>query len=250
MASIFHRLRLTLFHAGQLDNHRRPPRHPPVSVTGWAVVAPGFAEVARRYVEQVTLSLRPATVKQIEQHLRVFGTWLADQHPDVASCADLERHHIEPSRHGWRRIRAGAPARGCRAPETAERGRRRCRGWSARTAEMKAWASARWLWPTERLPVYGRGGALCGLTNSAKVDQALGLAAMAGRLGAGEPGVDPRHPSGRAPPDRSRPFPPAGNPGLVLRLATSVSSPRSSFRQVRLLATVLRTITPARGSWT
>ena len=95
MASIFHRLRLTLFHAGQLNNHRRPPRRQPVSVTGWAVVAPGFAEVARRYVEQVTLSLRPATVKHIEQHLRVFGTWLADHHPDVASCADLERHHIE-----------------------------------------------------------------------------------------------------------------------------------------------------------
>ena len=95
MASVFHRLRLTLFHAGRLDHHRRPPRRPPVSVTGWAVVAPGFAEVARRYVEQVTLSLRPATVKHIEQHLRVFGTWLAEHHPEVTSCADLERHHIE-----------------------------------------------------------------------------------------------------------------------------------------------------------
>ncbi len=95
MASIFHRLRLTLFHPGQLDSHRPPPRRAPVSVTGWAVVAPGFAESARRYVEQVTLSLRPATVKHIEQHLRVFGTWLAEHHPEVASCADLERHHIE-----------------------------------------------------------------------------------------------------------------------------------------------------------
>jgi integrase/recombinase XerD len=95
MASIFHRLRLTLFHADLLDNHRRPPRRQPVSVTGWAVVAPVFAEAARRYVEQVTLSLRPATVKHIEQHLRVFGTWLAEHHPDVTSCADLERHHIE-----------------------------------------------------------------------------------------------------------------------------------------------------------
>jgi hypothetical protein len=95
MASIFHRLRLTLFHAGQLDSHRRPLRRPPVSVTGWAVVAPAFAESARRYVEQVTLSLRPATVKHIEQHLRVFGAWLAEHHPELASCADLERHHIE-----------------------------------------------------------------------------------------------------------------------------------------------------------
>ena len=95
MASIFHRLRLTLFHAGQLNDHRRPRRREPVSVTGWAAVAPAYAANARRYVEQVRLSLRPATVKHIEQHLRVFGTWLAGHHPTVASCADLERHHIE-----------------------------------------------------------------------------------------------------------------------------------------------------------
>jgi site-specific recombinase XerD len=95
MASILHRLRLTLFHAGHLEDYRRPPRRQPVSVTGWALVAPGFAEAARRYVEQVALTLRPATVKHIEHHLRRFGTWLAEHHPDVASCADLERRHIE-----------------------------------------------------------------------------------------------------------------------------------------------------------
>ena len=95
MASIFHRLRLTLFHAGRLDSHRRPPRRLPVSVTGWAVVAPGFADNARRYVAQVELSLRPATTKHIETDLREFGTWLAETHPEVASCSDLERRHIE-----------------------------------------------------------------------------------------------------------------------------------------------------------
>ncbi|MDP3969854.1 MAG: tyrosine-type recombinase/integrase, partial [Nocardioides sp.] len=95
MTSIFYRLRLTLFHAGRLDSHRRPPRRPPVSVTGWAVVAPGVAENARRYVAQVELSLRPATVKHIETDLREFGTWLATAHPEVASCTDLERRHIE-----------------------------------------------------------------------------------------------------------------------------------------------------------
>jgi len=95
MASILHRLRLTLFHAGHLQDHRRPVRHQPVSVTGWAGVTPRFATVARRYVDQVTLTLRPATVKHIEHHLRRFGSWLAESHPDVLSCADLERHHIE-----------------------------------------------------------------------------------------------------------------------------------------------------------
>ena len=29
------------------------------------------------------------------QRDRVFGTWLAEHHPEVVSCAELERHHIE-----------------------------------------------------------------------------------------------------------------------------------------------------------
>ena len=95
MASIFHRLQLTLFHAGQLDTHKRPARREPVCVTGWSVVAPGVADAARRYIAQVDLSLRPSTVKHIEHDLREFGTWLAGAHSEVASCADLERRHIE-----------------------------------------------------------------------------------------------------------------------------------------------------------
>jgi integrase/recombinase XerD len=66
-----------------------------VSVTGWAIAAPAIAEVAQRYVAQVELSLRPSTVKHIEHDLREFGTWLAQAYPDVTSCTDLKRHHIE-----------------------------------------------------------------------------------------------------------------------------------------------------------
>ena len=95
MAANFHRLQLTLFHAGRLTTLRRPAPHPPASVTGWATVAPGFAESARRYLEQVTVSLRASTVKHIEHDLRQFGIWLADTHPEVTSCADLRREHIE-----------------------------------------------------------------------------------------------------------------------------------------------------------
>ena len=95
IASIFHRLQLTLFHAGRLDSATRPPSRPPVSVTGWAAVARDIAQAAQRYVAQITLSLRPSTVKHIEHDLREFATWLADEHPAVASCADLQRHHIE-----------------------------------------------------------------------------------------------------------------------------------------------------------
>jgi len=95
LASHFHRLQLTLFHAGRLDSLARPPKHPPVSISGWAVVAPGFAAAARRYVAQVELSLRPSTVSHIEHALREFGTWLAAAHPEVSSCAELERGHVE-----------------------------------------------------------------------------------------------------------------------------------------------------------
>ena len=92
---IFHRLQLTLFHAGRITTLTGPTYRQPVSVTGWATVAPGFADTAHRYLQQVTVSLRPNTVKHIEHDLRQFGTWLADAHPEVADCAELHREHIE-----------------------------------------------------------------------------------------------------------------------------------------------------------
>lgn len=95
MACHFHRLQLTLFHAGRLTSLARPANRPPVSVSGWAAVTPLFADSARRYVAQIELSLRPATVKHIEATLREFGTWLASAFAGVASCAELERPHIE-----------------------------------------------------------------------------------------------------------------------------------------------------------
>ena len=42
MAAIFHRLRLTLFHAGRITTLRPPAAAPPVAVTGWVTVTPGF----------------------------------------------------------------------------------------------------------------------------------------------------------------------------------------------------------------
>jgi len=66
-----------------------------VSVTGWTAVPPGFAEAAHRYVAQIDLSLAPSTVKHIEHDLREFGTWVGQSYPDVATCAELNRNHIE-----------------------------------------------------------------------------------------------------------------------------------------------------------
>lgn len=95
MAAHFHRLQLTLFHAGRLDSLARPTKRPPVSVSGWACVATGFSEAARRYVAQVELSLRPSTAKHIEHDLREFATFITGAFPNIETYAELERHHIE-----------------------------------------------------------------------------------------------------------------------------------------------------------
>ena len=90
-----HRLQLRLFHAGKIDSLFRPASKPSVTVSGWDPIPQLYRDNAHRYIEQVRLSGRPSTVKHIEQHLRVFGTWLAERHREVRSCAELERGHIE-----------------------------------------------------------------------------------------------------------------------------------------------------------
>jgi hypothetical protein len=113
IGAAFYQLQLTLFHAGRLDTYMRFQRGVPVSVRGWAAVAPGITEIARWYIAQVTLSLRPSTVAHIEHDLREFGTWLAAHHPEVASCAELERPHIEQ----FKTWLTGSPRAAWQAPE-------------------------------------------------------------------------------------------------------------------------------------
>ena len=93
--AVLHRLQLTLFHAGKIDSLTRPASKPSVTVSGWAPIPQLYRDNAHRYIEQVRVSLSPSSVKHIEQHLRVFGTWLAEHHGGIRSCAELERDHIE-----------------------------------------------------------------------------------------------------------------------------------------------------------
>ena len=93
--AVLHRLQLRLFHAGKIDSLARPASKPSVTVSGWDPIPQPYRDNAHRYIEQVRLSLRPSTVSHIEQHLRVFGTWLAGHHREIRSCAELERGHIE-----------------------------------------------------------------------------------------------------------------------------------------------------------
>jgi len=95
MSAIFTRLRLTLFHCGQLNAPKRARTKPLVAVSGWSEVPEQFADTARRYIAQVELSLRPNTVKHIDHALREFGSWLGHNRPGVSSCADLTRSDIE-----------------------------------------------------------------------------------------------------------------------------------------------------------
>ena len=146
IASIFHRLRLTLFHVGRLDTYRHPSRRPPVSITGSATVAPAFADTARRYVTQVRLSLRPSTVKHIEHDLREFGTWLSGRYPEVATAPTLSGTTSRPTRPGWRPNLDPAPGAVLNAVE---------RGSSGCSAER---VGRRSQGPRQRLTVYGPSG--------------------------------------------------------------------------------------------
>ena len=106
MSAIFTRLRITLFHCGQLAQPKRAALKAPIIITGWADAPLRFADTARRYLAQVELSLRLHTVKGISQALREFGAWLGHNRPEVNSCADLTRSDIEDykswlgARHG------------------------------------------------------------------------------------------------------------------------------------------------------
>jgi site-specific recombinase XerD len=48
-----------------------------------------------RYLDQLALSLRPASVKRAETMLRLFAGYLTSNHPKIEGLVDVERRHIE-----------------------------------------------------------------------------------------------------------------------------------------------------------
>jgi site-specific recombinase XerD len=90
----------TLFHAGVSD--QLPRRHCPTKAaqraaawTQLAVNAPTLVATIQRYLEQLTVSLRPSTVGNAEGTLREFTTFLATEDHEVRCAADVQRRHIE-----------------------------------------------------------------------------------------------------------------------------------------------------------
>lgn len=97
----FHGAGMTLFHLGVFDTAPVRPanaaarRHQQRRADQWARVAPVLAATLHAYLDQITLILRPATVKRTEAALREFAGFLVDHAPEVEKIGDLRRRHIE-----------------------------------------------------------------------------------------------------------------------------------------------------------
>jgi integrase len=57
--------------------------------------APVLTATMLRYLDQITVSLRPASVTKADSILRQFAGWLTTHHPEIRALTDVERSHIE-----------------------------------------------------------------------------------------------------------------------------------------------------------
>ncbi|MEK7425559.1 MAG: tyrosine-type recombinase/integrase [Actinomycetota bacterium] len=57
--------------------------------------APLFAVTAWRYLDQLAVSMRPATVDVADNTLRCFARFLVVEHPDLVGFVDVRRVHVE-----------------------------------------------------------------------------------------------------------------------------------------------------------
>lgn len=117
LAKTFHGAEATLFHLGVFD---APPtklgnasarRHAAHRSQQWAGVAPGLAATLRRYLDQMALTLRPATVKRTEATLREFACFLATHAPEVGRIAHVRRGHLEAFKRHLAHRPAARPGR-------------------------------------------------------------------------------------------------------------------------------------------
>jgi site-specific recombinase XerD len=101
LAKTFRGAEATLFHLGVFDS---PPTklgnaaarmHAARRSQQWDGVAPALASTLRSYLDQIALTLRPATVKRAEANLREFACFLASHAPEVGRIADVRRSHVE-----------------------------------------------------------------------------------------------------------------------------------------------------------
>ncbi len=92
-------LQTVLFHLGLLDqlpdrDNGRAGRR----AADWqriAEQAPTLAATMADYLEQMTVRLRPNSLKTIDGSLRLFAGYLLDHHPDVTAVAAVRRPHVQ-----------------------------------------------------------------------------------------------------------------------------------------------------------
>lgn len=111
-----HGLRATLAAMGILDEpgHKRvPDRGRPGHWQQLEQQAPVLASTMRRYLAQLAISMRPASIALIDTTLRHLASYLTACHPGITATAQIRRTHIEGFK-AWLAARPGY--RGRRGP--------------------------------------------------------------------------------------------------------------------------------------
>jgi integrase len=90
-------LEATLFHCGLSDElpRRRSPNRADVRAEEWSRVPAVMAATMQHYLQQITATLRPGTVKNAELTLREFALLVTAEDATAACVADLQRLHVE-----------------------------------------------------------------------------------------------------------------------------------------------------------
>ena len=60
-----------------------------------AAVAPVLAHTMQRYLDQIAVSLRPASVRAADRMLRQFAEFVTNESPRIVRLVDVERGHVE-----------------------------------------------------------------------------------------------------------------------------------------------------------
>ena len=105
---------MTALPAGAHVEHHGPGR-PASREIDWpaiAQVAPVLAATSQRYLDQLALSLRPASVVSADGILRRFAGYLTANHPEINGLVDVQRQHIE----GFKRYLPTRPGKNGRPP--------------------------------------------------------------------------------------------------------------------------------------
>jgi len=94
--------------------------------------APLLVATMLAYLAQITVSMRPATVRSTETDLRILAGFLIDHDPALSDAADIDRSDIEAFKL-WQHAQPGTPGRRCGTARNARACHRR-----------SVWGGPRW----------------------------------------------------------------------------------------------------------